>query len=514
MRLIENELLILNDLLPAPSPVTLSPSQQSAADALLRALAATNVLLLKAPTGMGRTSILRHLQALRGGALVETDQVIEEIMVRNPAALEEAFFEAVRQPLDSHNLILIDDLHLISNVVNGHYYPRSGLLAGFLNTLLNHSERHGQTLVFAYRGEYPPHAISKRAHIVNLSEFTSEDYRHISQAYLQGSAADKLDFERIHRFAPSLNAHQLKTTCRMLALEAELDTDKFTTYLTGQNLVGNTDLDQVEHVTWKNLQGMDDVIEALEAKIALPFENDALASEFRLKPKRGVLLVGPPGTGKTTIGRALAHRLKGKFLLIDGTAIAGSCSFYDDVIEVFENAKRNAPSVVFIDDADVIFAENREPGLYRYLLTVLDGLESAASSLVCVMMTAMDVTSLPAPLLRSGRIELWLETRLPDADARRIILDEKLAALPEPFAKVDTAAIAAATDGLTGADLKNIVEDGKLLFAHGQLTGKSPRPAEEYFLEAVAAVRANRRRSIKPRRRQLVESTPVGFTNG
>jgi ATP-dependent 26S proteasome regulatory subunit len=513
MRLIENELLILNDLLPAPAQVTLSPSQQTAADALVRALSATNVLLLKTPTGIGKTSILRHLQARRGGALIETDQVIEEIMVRNPAAIEEAFFEAIRQRLDSHNLVFIDDLHLISNVVNGHYYPRSGLLAGFLNTLLNHAERHGQTLVFAFRGDYPPHAVAKRAHTVNLSEFTSEDYRHISRAWLP-PAADKLDFERIHRFAPSLNAHQLKTTCRLLALEAELDTDKFTTYLTEQNLVGNTDLDQVEHVTWKNLQGMDDVIEALEAKIALPFENDALASEFGLKPKRGVLLVGPPGTGKTTIGRALAHRLKGKFLLIDGTAIAGSCSFYDDVIEVFENAKRNAPSVVFIDDADVIFAENREPGLYRYLLTVLDGLESAASSLVCVMMTAMDVTSLPAPLLRSGRIELWLETRLPDAGARRVILDEKLAALPEPFAKVDTSAIAAVTDGLTGADLKNIVEDGKLLFAHGQFTGKSPRPVEEYFLEAVATVRANRRRSVKPRRRQLVESAPVGFTNG
>ncbi len=119
MRLIENELLIFNDLLPAPAEVTLSPSQQTAADALLRALTATNVLLLKAPTGLGRTSILRHLQAVRGGALIETDQVIEEIIVRNPAAIEEAFFEAIRQRLDSHNLIFIDDLHLISNVVDG-----------------------------------------------------------------------------------------------------------------------------------------------------------------------------------------------------------------------------------------------------------------------------------------------------------------------------------------------------------------------------------------------------------
>src|SRR6185295_9430975 len=118
-------------------------------------------------------------------------------------------------------------------------------------------------------------------------------------------------------------------------------------------------------------------------------ENDELATELNLRPKRGVLLVGPPGTGKTTIGRALAHRLKSKFFLIDGTYISGTNQFYNRVHQVFEEAKHNAPSIIFLDDSDVIFESGEELGLYRYLLTMLDGLESESAGQVCVMMTAM-----------------------------------------------------------------------------------------------------------------------------
>src|SRR5580704_3053682 len=163
------------------------------------------------------------------------------------------------------------------------------------------------------------------------------------------------------------------------------------------------------------LKGVDDIIEALETKIALPFENREWAARLNLKPKRGVLLAGPPGTGKTTIGRALAHRLKGKFFLVDGTMIAGSDNFYRQIDRVFAAASRSAPSVIFIDDADVIFGGDKESGLYRYLLTKMDGLESASAGRVCVMMTAMEPADLPAAMLRSGCVELWLETRLPDA---------------------------------------------------------------------------------------------------
>jgi len=194
----------------------------------------------------------------------------------------------------------------------------------------------------------------------------------------------------------------------------------------------------------------------------LPLENDALANEFKLRSKRGVLLYGPPGTGKTTIGRAMAHRLKSKFFLIDGTFIVGTNDFYNRINQVFEAAKDNAPAIIFFDDADAIFEDGEERGLYRYLLTMLDGLESESAGRVCVMMTAMNVASLPPALIRSGRMELWLEMKLPDAEARTLILGRHLGELPEELRKVDVAAVVSAAEGFTGADLKRLSRTEKL----------------------------------------------------
>jgi SpoVK/Ycf46/Vps4 family AAA+-type ATPase len=189
----------------------------------------------------------------------------------------------------------------------------------------------------------------------------------------------------------------------------------------------------------------------------------------------------------------LAHRLKSKFFLIDGTLIAGTGEFYQGVQKVFEDAKKNRPSIIFIDDTDVIFESGHGVGLYRYLLTMLDGLESATAGEVCVMMTVMDVTQMPKALIRSGRIELWLETRLPEEAARRDILTGFLQGLPAPFDEVDIPVIASMTEGFTGADLKRLSEDGKTLYAYDKLRAGVRPDITNYFLTAIEGVRSNKR---------------------
>ncbi len=142
--------------------------------------------------------------------------------------------------------------------------------------------------------------------------------------------------------------------------------------------------------------------------------------------------------------------------------------------------------MIFIDDSDVIFESGQEHGLYRYLLTMLDGLESESAGGVCVMMTAMDVGNLPPALVRSGRIELWLEMRLPNRLARLAILEQHLAAAPKPLNEADAKQIVQATDGFTGADLKRTLEDGKALYAYDRVAGDGIQPVTEYYLASRA----------------------------
>jgi ATP-dependent 26S proteasome regulatory subunit len=110
------------------------------------------------------------------------------------------------------------------------------------------------------------------------------------------------------------------------------------------------------------------------------------------------------------------------------------------------------------------------------------------------MMTAMDVGNLPPALVRSGRIELWLETRLPDESARLSILADRCGGLPAAIGEVDLAVLASSTEGLSGADLKRLVDDGKLLFAYDRARGRPMAPATEYFVRAIETLRANKQR--------------------
>ena len=474
--------------------VILSPAQREIAEKLIHEVAAGGVFILQGDAGTGKTTILKKLQAARGGILLSTWEFMAQLETRHPLALEEAFLEMVEQALAASDLVMVDDLQAIAGVASGcGSYPRPNLLNAPAEAVLNEAAAAGKTLVFATAGSTPG-PIWRRAWRREIPEFQATDYACICGAYLDPEAAAALDYPKIHRFASYLDAWQLQRACIWLSRYGDPDTESMIDYLRSAGLASNVDLGEVQKVDLRDLKGIDDLIESLEANVVLPLENDVLAAELDLRPKRGILLVGPPGTGKTTVGRALAHRLKSKFFLVDGTFIAGTAGFYQGISQVFEAAKQNAPSIVFIDDTDVIFEDNEEHGLYRYLLTTLDGLESGSAGRVCVIMTAMDVGSLPPALVRSGRIELWLETRLPDEEARAAILRGHLERAAAPLGAADAVELAAESEGLTGADLKRVVEDGKALFAYDKVRGLDFRPPEEYFLAAMEAVRANKRR--------------------
>ena len=196
----------------------------------------------------------------------------------------------------------------------------------------------------------------------------------------------KVDFHQVHRFARRLNGYQLKHVCNYLK-KPSYSTASLLSLLETKILISNVNTGEVRAVSLTDLHGADNVIRQLEIDLITPIERPDLVNKLGITPKRGILLYGPPGTGKTTVGRALAHRLKSKFFLIDGTVISGTNSFYDKIHGIFEKAKTNAPCILFIDDSDLLFEQSGHHGLYRYLLTMLDGLESETNGAVTVFMT-------------------------------------------------------------------------------------------------------------------------------
>jgi len=490
----------------------LCPAQQEAFEQLRELLPLGNILALGGAVGSGRTTLLRLLHQEVGGAFLNMKDFMALLRQRSPVALEETFEELVLDAMNRHSHVIIDDLRILSNVVGScnHFYQRRELIDAPLTTLTALAAETNKKLIFGVVNS-PSETIAKRCHFARIRDFTAGDYASLCRNYLGDDEAAHLDYAKLFRFSRELNAHQLKAACQWLSSgDDSVTTERFIDYLRNNRLFSNVDLGEVQPVNLHDLKGIDDVIRSLEANIIVPLENDELAAELNLKPKRGVLLAGPPGSGKTTIGRALAHRLKSKFFLLDGTFIAGTRDFYDQVHKLFEGAKQNAPAILFIDDSDVLFEDREEgPGIYRYLLTLLDGLESETAGRVCVMMTVMDVGGLPPALVRSGRVELWLDLRLPDEAARAAILSQHIARLPACLREVDPAQLAAATDGFSGADLKRLVEDGKALFAYDRARGEQPGAPTDYFLAAIETVRANKERYAQAEARAKVRLSTV-----
>jgi ATP-dependent 26S proteasome regulatory subunit len=491
--------------------IRLCPAQQRAFDSLQAGLQVGSILRVWGGTGRGKTTILRELHRQTSGGFINMKDFVEASATKHPLALEETIYQLIIDALKANPLVIVDDIHLVDLFSAGCFsYPRGGYFNSIMMGLCTYALEARKKLVFGTKQQLAQ-AADQRSYSFGINKFKVEDYAALVETF-RGAPTPNLDFDKIFRFAPKLNAHQLKAACQWLMKYDELTTDLLIEYLRSQRLASNVDLGEVQEVDLKDLKGVDDVLRSLEINIVLPLQNDELANRYRLRSKRGVLLYGPPGTGKTTVGRALAHRLKGKFFLIDGTFIAGTDQFYKQINHVFEAAKDNAPSVIFIDDADAIFENGEERGLYRYLLTMIDGLESESAGRVCVMMTAMNVAHLPPALVRSGRVELWLEMKLPDPEARTQILTALIRNLPDELRELDLPRLVAATEGFTGADLKAMVEDGKAVYAYDKANGIEPQPLTEYFLRAIKGVLENKQHYANAEAQALTQpKSPFGF---
>ncbi|MEM1956741.1 MAG: CDC48 family AAA ATPase [Archaeoglobaceae archaeon] len=192
----------------------------------------------------------------------------------------------------------------------------------------------------------------------------------------------------------------------------------------------------VPSVTYEDIGGLKRELRLVREMIELPLKHPELFERLGIEPPKGVLLYGPPGTGKTLIAKAVANEVNAHFISISGPEIMSK--FYGEseqrLREIFEEAKQNAPSIIFIDEIDSIAPKREEVTgeverrVVAQLLALMDGLESRGQVIVIAATNRPDAID-PA-LRRPGRFDREIEIGVPDKEGRKEILQIHTRSMP------------------------------------------------------------------------------------
>ena len=245
--------------------------------------------------------------------------------------------------------------------------------------------------------------------------------------------------------------------------------------------------------TFEDVAGADEEKEELKEIVDFLRDNKKY-TEIGARIPKGVLLLGPPGTGKTLLARAVAGEAKVPFFSISGSDFVEMFVGVgaSRVRDLFEQAKKNAPAIIFIDEIDAV-GRQRGAGLggghdereqtLNQLLVEMDGFEDNDSVIVMAATNRRDI--LDPALLRPGRFDRQILVGYPDVKGREAIL--KVHTRNKPLAPdVDLETIAKSTVGFTGADLENLVNEASLLAARKNKKAITKDEFEEASIKVVA----------------------------
>jgi len=220
-------------------------------------------------------------------------------------------------------------------------------------------------------------------------------------------------------------------------------------------------------ITYEDIGGLDDKIQRIREMVELPLKHPELFKRLGIDPPKGVLLHGPPGCGKTLLVRAVANESEAHFIPINGPEIMSK--FYGEsekrLRNIFDEAEKNAPSIIFIDELDAIAPKREEVTgeverrVVAQLLALMDGLRTRGK--VVVIGATNRPNALDPALRRPGRFDREIEIGVPDRNGRKEILQIHTRGMPlEKDVNLDE--LADLTHGFVGADLMSLCREAAM----------------------------------------------------
>ncbi len=460
----------------APTSYILTPSQINARDLCLRLIPEFKILVIKG-------------ESLSGKSIIANDISRQLNIITHHFNLCD-LVKSIDHPLSNQDLI-----HYFSDIINNIitnplYQNNSNKIAGLI--YIRHYNRIIDVLTDCYSyarflmplilknvSESMPNNI--RILITTQGCFlpeglhwcvdlttTRQDMEHVLNLYCKDGIISSEEFNTIMSLSKNIPVGRIvycmKYACAMCS-DGIIDSYRKALSLFSGSII---DVDKDVPNPEDDLIGIDEILDEINTGIINPMQLNIPGISI----KKGILLCGPMGTGKSSIGRWLAHKIKGKFYHIGGEVSIKGTDLIDKFKLYMQKAKDNAPAVIFIDDCDTLFEHG---DVYRSFLTILDGIETNKRNDVCVICTCMNMSNVPASLLRGGRLEMTLITRLPDEKKIKAALEQSLSktmvSLKDYDMKLDKSVLSNITRKMIGwnyADIKRCVNDVARLIIAGK----------------------------------------------
>src|SRR6266699_1586399 len=454
-------------------------------------------VLLYGPPGTGKTLIARVVAAETNAffAIINGPEIVNSVYGKSEALLRDVFQEAQRR---APSIIFIDELDALAakRESSGELERR---IVGQLLTLMDGMASRGQVVVIGATNQpntldpalRRPGRFDREIGLRVPDVRARAEILHIHSK--DAALANDIDFPRLAQLTPGFVGADLEALCREAAMIAlrrvvpHIDYQRgYIPYETLVNLnITMADFQaalreiepsttrevyvEVSETSWDDIGGMERTKELLTEGVEWPLRFPEVYANVKAEPPRGVLLSGPPGSGKTLIARALANQCEASFISIKGPELLSKWDGEAEkgIREVFRHAKQAAPCIIFFDEIDSLAPRrsgdtdrNFSNGVIAQLLTEMDGIEGREGVIVLAATNRSELID-PA-LLRPGRFDLVVELEYPNEEERRAIFavhTRGKAIAPD----VTLEELASLTAGRSGADIEAICRRAALL---------------------------------------------------